>query len=168
MRLAAEPVTHLAGMVRDRVDRTTVCEEAQRSIHGREADRSPSSPEASVEVLRCDVVLLARELGEDEKPLAGVPEPERSQTLPRECNRPFLTRHVRYGTYTSMRTILDYGPVLALSRDMADYAAHFGIDVLASLATVYAQRFCHHRWHQVLVWLALSIVVTVTTVNLVG
>jgi hypothetical protein len=45
---------------------------------------------------------------------------------------------------------------------------HFGIDVLATLATLYAQRFCHHRRHQVLVWLGLSLVVTVTTVNLVG
>jgi hypothetical protein len=37
-----------------------------------------------------------------------------------------------------------------------------------TLATLYAQRFCHHRRHQVLVWLGLSLVVTVTTVNLVG
>ncbi|MGH3034382.1 MAG: hypothetical protein ACRDON_07460 [Gaiellaceae bacterium] len=54
------------------------------------------------------------------------------------------------------------------SSDWVDYAVHFGIDVLASLATLYSQRFCQHRWHQILVWLGLSIVVTVTTVNLVG
>ena len=55
-----------------------------------------------------------------------------------------------------------------LSTEWVDYAVHFGIDVLATLATLYAQRFCEHRWHQVLVWLALSLVVTFTTVNLVG
>jgi hypothetical protein len=58
--------------------------------------------------------------------------------------------------------------MLALSTDWFDYGVHFGIDVLATMATLYAQRFCHHRTHQVLVWLALSVVVTVTTVNLVG
>jgi hypothetical protein len=56
----------------------------------------------------------------------------------------------------------------SLSRDWYDYAVHFGIDVLATMATLYAQRFCHHRWHQFSVWLALSLVVTVSTVNLVG
>ena len=58
--------------------------------------------------------------------------------------------------------------LFALSRDLTDYAVHFGVDVLASLATLYAQRFCQHRWHQVLVWLGLSLVVTAVTVNLVG
>ena len=55
-----------------------------------------------------------------------------------------------------------------LSRDWSDYALHFLIDVLGTVATLYAQRFCSHRWHQVLVWLALALVITVTTVNLVG
>ena len=55
-----------------------------------------------------------------------------------------------------------------LSTDWVDYGVHFLIDVLATLATLYAQRFCEHRWHQVTVWLALSVVVTVTTVNVVG
>lgn len=55
-----------------------------------------------------------------------------------------------------------------LSRDWVDYAVHFGVDVAGTLATLYAQRFCHHLWHQVLIWAGLSIVVTVTTVNLVG
>jgi hypothetical protein len=58
--------------------------------------------------------------------------------------------------------------LLAFSTDWAKYGAHFGIDILASLATLYARSFCMHRWHRVLVWLALSLVVTVTTVNLVG
>ena len=56
----------------------------------------------------------------------------------------------------------------AISTDWFDYAVHFGIDVLASLATVYALRFCDHGWHRFLVWLSLSLVVTFTTVNLVG
>ncbi|MBD0289709.1 MAG: hypothetical protein ICV74_00530 [Thermoleophilia bacterium] len=55
-----------------------------------------------------------------------------------------------------------------LSADWFAYGVHFGIDVLATMATLYAQRFCHHRWHQFLVWLVLSIVVTVSTVNVVG
>ncbi len=55
-----------------------------------------------------------------------------------------------------------------LSRDWADYALHFLIDVLGTIATLYAQRFCTHRWHQFLVWLALAVLITVTTVNLVG
>ncbi len=59
-------------------------------------------------------------------------------------------------------------PDLSLNTDGLDYAVHFGIDVLGTLATLYAQRFCRHRFHQVLVWFALSVLVTVTTVNLVG
>ncbi len=55
-----------------------------------------------------------------------------------------------------------------LATDWVDYAVHFGVDVLGTLATLYAQRYCQHRTHQVLVWLALSVLVTVTTVNLVG
>jgi hypothetical protein len=54
------------------------------------------------------------------------------------------------------------------SKDWVDYVAHFAIDVLGTLATLYAQRFCHHRVHQFLVWFGLSILVTVSTVNLVG
>jgi hypothetical protein len=57
---------------------------------------------------------------------------------------------------------------LGLSRDVVDYAVHFGLDICGTLVTLYAQRFCHHRRHQLLVWLALSIFVTITTVNLVG
>ena len=59
-------------------------------------------------------------------------------------------------------------PALELSTDWVDYGVHFAVDVLATLATLYAQQYCAHRWHQVLVWLGLSVVVTVTTVNLVG
>ena len=57
---------------------------------------------------------------------------------------------------------------LALSSDWVDYLVHFGVDVAGALGTLYAQRFCSHRWHQFLVWLALALLVTVTTVNLVG
>jgi hypothetical protein len=42
------------------------------------------------------------------------------------------------------------------------------VDVAGAVGTLYAQRFCSHRWHQFLVWLALAAFVTVTTVNLVG
>ena len=55
-----------------------------------------------------------------------------------------------------------------LSTDWVDYGVHFAVDVLATVSTLYAQRFCQHRWHQVAVWLVLAVVVTVTTVNLVG
>jgi hypothetical protein len=55
-----------------------------------------------------------------------------------------------------------------VSTDWFDYAVHFGVDVSATVATLYAQRFCHHRHHQILLWFALSVFVTVTTVNLVG
>jgi hypothetical protein len=48
------------------------------------------------------------------------------------------------------------------------YVVHFTIDVAASLVTIYARQFCHHRWHQALVWLLGSIAVTVITVNAVG
>ena len=67
-----------------------------------------------------------------------------------------------------MRIVFNAIDAHDFSTEWFDYAAHFGIDVLATFATLYAQRFCHHRWHQFLVWLGLSIVVTVTTVNLVG
>jgi hypothetical protein len=55
-----------------------------------------------------------------------------------------------------------------LASDWGDYAAHFAIDVLGTLATLYAQRFCKHLRHQIAVWFALSVLVTVSTVNLVG
>jgi hypothetical protein len=67
-----------------------------------------------------------------------------------------------------MRIVLMALETHDFSTDWLDYAVHFGIDVLATLATLYAQRYCSHRRHQVLVWLALSVLVTVTTVNLVG
>lgn len=67
-----------------------------------------------------------------------------------------------------MRIVLSFLDAHDFSTDWFDYSVHFGIDVLATLATLYAQRFCHHPWHQFLVWLALSVVVTVSTVNLVG
>ena len=56
----------------------------------------------------------------------------------------------------------------AMSADWVDYAVHFGVDVAGTLATLYAQRFCRHRVHQFLIWLGLSALVTVSTVNLVG
>jgi hypothetical protein len=67
-----------------------------------------------------------------------------------------------------MRIVLTFLDSHDFSTDWLDYSVHFGIDVLATLATLYAQRFCHHPRHQFLVWLGLSVVVTVTTVNLVG
>ncbi len=63
-----------------------------------------------------------------------------------------------------MRIVLN----LSLSSDWVDYAVHFAVDVCGTLATLYAQRYCHHRRHQFLIWFALSVLVTVTTVNLVG
>ena len=57
---------------------------------------------------------------------------------------------------------------MALSSDWVDYAVHFAVDVCGTLVTLYAQRYCHHLWHQFLIWLGLSVLVTVTTVNLVG
>lgn len=57
---------------------------------------------------------------------------------------------------------------MELSSDWIDYSVHFGVDVAGSLAVLYAQRFCHHLRHQLLIWLGLSVLVTVTTVNLVG
>jgi hypothetical protein len=67
-----------------------------------------------------------------------------------------------------MRIVLSALETHDFSTDWLDYAVHFGIDVLATFATLYAQRYCNHRRHQILVWLALSVLVTVTTVNLVG
>jgi hypothetical protein len=57
---------------------------------------------------------------------------------------------------------------MELSSEWVDYAVHFGVDVAGSLAVLYAQRFCQHRWHQFLIWFSLSVLVTLTTVNLVG
>jgi hypothetical protein len=67
-----------------------------------------------------------------------------------------------------MRIVLSFLDAHGFSTDWVDYSVHFGIDVLATLATLYAQRFCRHPRHQFLVWLALSVVVTFSTVNLVG
>ncbi len=55
----------------------------------------------------------------------------------------------------------------ALSTDWGKYAGHFAIDVLATLATLYAQRFVDRPLHRFGVWLLLSAVVTVSTVNLI-
>ena len=52
--------------------------------------------------------------------------------------------------------------------ELYPYFAHAFIDILGTLATLYAQRFCSHRWHQVLVWFILLIVVTVASVQLIG
>ena len=43
-----------------------------------------------------------------------------------------------------MRIILAVS-VHDFSSDWVDYVVHFGIDVLGTLATLYAQRFCKHR-----------------------
>ena len=67
-----------------------------------------------------------------------------------------------------MRIVLNMLFALELSTDWVDYAVHFGVDVAGTLATLWAQRFCKHRHHQILLWFALSVLVTVTTVNLVG
>lgn len=56
----------------------------------------------------------------------------------------------------------------SFAHNWIDYVVHFGIDVLGTLTTLYAQRFVKETWHQFLVWLCLSVLVTVTTVNLVG
>lgn len=39
---------------------------------------------------------------------------------------------------------------------------------MGTLATLYAQRFLERRSHQFLAWLMLSVLVTATTVNLIG
>jgi hypothetical protein len=49
-----------------------------------------------------------------------------------------------------------------------DYVVHFGIDVLGTLATLYAQRYVKSQVAQFATWLVLSLLVTVTTVNVVG
>ena len=57
---------------------------------------------------------------------------------------------------------------IEISTDWADYGVHFLLDVSGALATLYAQRFCHHLWHQLAIWLGLAVFVTFTTVNAVG
>lgn len=57
---------------------------------------------------------------------------------------------------------------LALSTDWEKYVSHFGIDVMGTLATLYVQGFLTRRWQQFFAWLMLSLLVTVTTVNLIG
>jgi hypothetical protein len=56
----------------------------------------------------------------------------------------------------------------SFAHNWVDYVVHFGIDVAGTLATLYAQRFVKAPWHQFLVWLSLSLLVTITTVNVVG
>lgn len=46
---------------------------------------------------------------------------------------------------------------LSLSPETGPSTPPFGIDLLATLVTLYAQRFCRHGWHQFLVWLALTL-----------
>ena len=67
--LAAEPVASLGGIVRERVDDPVLGQRAERPVDGREADSLAAGAQAAVELLRGDVVRLARELVEHPQPL---------------------------------------------------------------------------------------------------
>lgn len=60
------------------------------------------------------------------------------------------------------------GAIHSFSASWLDYVVHFGIDVLGTLATLWAQRFVKKTWAQFATWLVLSLIVTFSTVNLVG
>ena len=159
--LAAPPVAELPGVVGERVDDPRVGEERERPVHGREPEAFAAGAQPGVELLRGHVVAFANELrGHGEPPRRG------PQAVPAKRFLDVVDRdgHRRGSVVTLMRTIL----MTTLSTDWVDYAVHFGVDVCGSLGTLYAQRFCRHLWHQFLIWLGLAVLVTVTTVNLVG
>lgn len=51
---------------------------------------------------------------------------------------------------------------------MIDYALHFILEATGGVGCACAQRFCHHRVHQFLVWMVFGIATTIVTVRLVG
>jgi hypothetical protein len=52
-----------------------------------------------------------------------------------------------------------------------DYLVHFGLEAIGSLIAIAAyksHRLCRTRWHKFGIWLALSMLTTVVTVQVVG
>jgi uncharacterized protein (DUF983 family) len=52
----------------------------------------------------------------------------------------------------------------------ADYAIHFAIEAIGSLIAIaaYATHRCQDWWHRALIWMVLTILTTVITVQIVG
>ena len=97
MLLAAPPVAELAGVVGERVDGTFARQDRQRSVHGGETRSLASVAEARVEGLRGEIVLLAHQLGEDERPRPGRPHPEALEKGPSPLHVLLgCARHSRY------------------------------------------------------------------------
>src|SRR5215204_2347951 len=67
MLLAAPPIAELAGVVGERVHGAFARQDRQRSVHGGETRSLASVAETRVEGLRGQIVLLAHQLGEDER-----------------------------------------------------------------------------------------------------
>lgn len=90
MDVAAQPVAELARVMGERVHGAVLLEERQRPVHGGEPDAGASSSEPVVELAGGDVVVLARQLLDDQKPLGCLPDPVARQ----ECASLIRRAHV--------------------------------------------------------------------------
>lgn len=74
MVVGTEPVAELAGVVRERVDRAPLLEQAERPVDRGQPDVGALTAQAVVEACRGDVVVLAGELLDDEDALRRLPD----------------------------------------------------------------------------------------------
>lgn len=49
-----------------------------------------------------------------------------------------------------------------------DVLLHMGLEALGGIAVMVANRWCHHFWHQAVVYVLALFVFSVTTVSLIG
>ena len=168
----APAIAELARLVRERVDRAGVGEERERPVDGREAEALAPAAEPGVELLGGHVVALAHQLRGDDQPLTRGADAELGELL--ACSTLRFTLRCAHPAASvpparsneNRSQIMPLG--LEISTDWVDYGVHFFVDVCGALATLYAQRFCRHLWHQLAIWFTLAVFVTFTTVNLVG
>jgi hypothetical protein len=80
--VAAEPVAELTRVMGERVHGAVLVEKRQRPVHGGEPDAGASSTEPIVELAGSDVVVLAGQLLDDQKPLGCLPDPVAGEECP--------------------------------------------------------------------------------------
>ena len=80
--VAAEPVAEFSCVMGERVHGAVLVEKRQRPVHGGEPDVSASSTKPIVELAGGDVVVLAGQLLDDQKPLRCLPDSVAGEECP--------------------------------------------------------------------------------------
>jgi zinc/manganese transport system substrate-binding protein len=111
MRDAAEPVALLTAVVGEDVDHAGIAEQRECAVDGRQPCPRVALAKASPELLRGDVVALARELLEHLEPAR-----RRTDAAPLQQARQVLRRlgHANYPSHVRMRTVLVIGGTTTL------------------------------------------------------